>query len=178
MDKSSSHRLGHINAQSSVPLSASSTNSQPIPPAVPSIVVQTTGLDEKAQYSPLSADAVRSLREELEILSPHRQHSRATYPQLHSDATASRPRPHQLRVPAPPSLTASPVIPSSWTAPTPTYSRPRGLRIANLLKPWIPIILYALTSLAFLVGVSFWKVEVFEGMSFNQPISISRCFAA
>ncbi|CCM02840.1 uncharacterized protein FIBRA_04952 [Fibroporia radiculosa] len=59
---------------------------------------------------------------------------------------------------------ASPRAISSWTAPTPAYTRPRGLRIANLLKPWIPIILYAITSLGFLAAISFWKLEVFRGL--------------
>lgn len=53
---------------------------------------------------------------------------------------------------------------STRTAPCSTYTRPRGLRIANLLKPWIPIILYAFTTLAFLLAFSFWKAEVFEGV--------------
>ena len=48
---------------------------------------------------------------------------------------------------------------------TATYSRPRGLRIANLLKPWTPIILYAITSVGFLVAIAFWKAEVFQGTS-------------
>ncbi|KAI0736390.1 hypothetical protein BC629DRAFT_1301304 [Irpex lacteus] len=44
------------------------------------------------------------------------------------------------------------------------YTRPRGLRIANILKPWIPIILYAITSLGFVAAISFWKAEVFQGL--------------
>lgn len=63
-----------------------------------------------------------------------------------------------------PFLATSPHAVSSWTAPTPAYARPRGLRIANLLKPWIPIILYAVTSLGFVAALSFWKVQVFQGM--------------
>ncbi|KAH9943083.1 uncharacterized protein BXZ73DRAFT_87503 [Epithele typhae] len=34
----------------------------------------------------------------------------------------------------------------------------------NLIRPWIPIILYILTTLGFLVAVSFWKVEVFQSL--------------
>ncbi|KAJ7591242.1 hypothetical protein C8J56DRAFT_1047450 [Mycena floridula] len=45
-----------------------------------------------------------------------------------------------------------------------TYSRPRGLRISNLIKPWIPIIMYGLTSLAFLIAIAFYKTEVFAGL--------------
>ncbi|KZT12969.1 uncharacterized protein LAESUDRAFT_669135 [Laetiporus sulphureus 93-53] len=59
---------------------------------------------------------------------------------------------------------AHPLAVSSWTAITPSYTRPRGLRIANLLRPWVPIILYALTSLGFLAAVSFWKIQVFGGL--------------
>ncbi|KZT72617.1 hypothetical protein DAEQUDRAFT_735995 [Daedalea quercina L-15889] len=66
--------------------------------------------------------------------------------------------------PSTPLATSSPLAASSWTATTPTYTRPRGLRILNLLKPWIPIILYALTSLGFLAAISLWKVEVFAGL--------------
>ncbi|KAI0771886.1 hypothetical protein BD413DRAFT_475053 [Trametes elegans] len=60
-------------------------------------------------------------------------------------------------------------IASSWASPvslpsSSPYTRPRGLRIANLLKPWIPIILYIITTLGFLAAVSFWKVEVFQGL--------------
>ena len=52
---------------------------------------------------------------------------------------------------------------------TPTYVRPRGLRISNLMKPWIPLILYGMTSFGFLVAVAFWKNEVFESESLNEP---------
>ncbi|KAI0080761.1 hypothetical protein K474DRAFT_1571389, partial [Panus rudis PR-1116 ss-1] len=53
---------------------------------------------------------------------------------------------------------------STRIASSPAYTRPRGLRIANLLKPWIPIILYAITTLGFLLAVSLWKSEVFTGL--------------
>ena len=85
-------------------------------------------------------------------------------------------RPHHPRpLPFQPPFSPAPCpIASSWpsstsisstSSPSPTshYTRPRGLRIANLIKPWIPIILYIITTLAFLVAVSFWKVEVFQG---------------
>lgn len=47
------------------------------------------------------------------------------------------------------------------------YTRPRGLRIANLLKPWVPIILYGITSLAFVFAIALYKTEVFSGQSFS-----------
>ncbi|KAI0370254.1 hypothetical protein BV20DRAFT_944369 [Pilatotrama ljubarskyi] len=76
------------------------------------------------------------------------------------------PRPAQLH---PPFSPAPCPIASSWASPSSlpsssSYTRPRGLRIANLLRPWIPIILYIMTTLGFLAAVSFWKVEVFQGL--------------
>ncbi|KAG7445845.1 uncharacterized protein BT62DRAFT_987086 [Guyanagaster necrorhizus] len=44
------------------------------------------------------------------------------------------------------------------------YTRPRGLRIANLLKPWVPIILYGITSLAFVFAISLYKTQVFSAL--------------
>ncbi|KAI0637831.1 hypothetical protein C8Q77DRAFT_1049132 [Trametes polyzona] len=80
-------------------------------------------------------------------------------------------RPHHPR-PAQPQQPFSPApcpIASSWASSASVstaspYTRPRSLRIANLLKPWIPIILYVMTTLGFLAAVSFWKVEVFQGL--------------
>ncbi|KAG6911682.1 hypothetical protein DXG01_007932 [Tephrocybe rancida] len=43
-----------------------------------------------------------------------------------------------------------------------TYTRPRGLRIANLIRPWIPIIMYIITSLAFVAAIALYKEEVFS----------------
>ncbi|KAI0676890.1 hypothetical protein C8Q78DRAFT_960662 [Trametes maxima] len=82
---------------------------------------------------------------------------------------ANRPS-HPRPVPLLPPFSPAPCpIASSWASPaslpsSTTYTRPRGLRIANLLKPWIPIILYVMTTLGFLAAVSFWKVEVFQGL--------------
>jgi len=47
--------------------------------------------------------------------------------------------------------------------PSQLYTRPRALRISNLIKPWIPLILYGITSFGFLVAIAFWKTEVFQG---------------
>ncbi|TFK56085.1 hypothetical protein OE88DRAFT_1606212, partial [Heliocybe sulcata] len=44
------------------------------------------------------------------------------------------------------------------------YTRPCGPRIYNLIKPWTPLILYAMTSLAFVAAISFRKAEVFSGL--------------
>ena len=80
-----------------------------------------------------------------------------------------------LAVPSPPSRPPSPFLrgPSPLLIPshrafgqTHPYTRLRGLRISNHIKPWIPLILYGITSVGFLVAVAFWKNEVFEGESF------------
>ncbi|EPT02883.1 hypothetical protein FOMPIDRAFT_54753 [Fomitopsis schrenkii] len=78
---------------------------------------------------------------------------------LHPSMPSARPT-----LPSTLLATSSPLAASSWNATSPSYTRPRGLRIANLLKPWIPIILYALTTLGFLAAIGFWKVEVFAGL--------------
>jgi len=65
-------------------------------------------------------------------------------------------------IPAHPSL--FPRSPSPLLIPSQLYTRPRALRLSNLIKPWIPIILYGLTSIGFLVAIAFWKNEVFQGL--------------
>jgi hypothetical protein len=45
-----------------------------------------------------------------------------------------------------------------------SYTYPRGLRLANLVRPWTPIILYAITSIGFLIAIAFWKTEVFTAL--------------
>ncbi|PSR73647.1 hypothetical protein PHLCEN_2v10566 [Hermanssonia centrifuga] len=91
----------------------------------------------------------------------HAQSQRA----LNIPSTPSLPT-HQSRLPSQYSSRASstPFSISSRPAPSIAYTRPRGLRITNLFKPWIPIILYAITSLGFLAAIAFWKTEVFEGL--------------
>ncbi|KAJ6539185.1 hypothetical protein B0H19DRAFT_346879 [Mycena capillaripes] len=64
------------------------------------------------------------------------------------------------RRPAHPSAPSSPTHRNSRSSSLP-YSRPRGLRIANLLRPWLPLIMYALSSLVFVVAIAFFKTEVF-----------------
>jgi len=41
------------------------------------------------------------------------------------------------------------------------YSRPRTLRLINLLRPWLPVILYGLTTLAFVVAIALYRPELF-----------------
>ncbi|KAI0356612.1 hypothetical protein OH77DRAFT_1400742 [Trametes cingulata] len=80
---------------------------------------------------------------------------------------SQRPPHHPAQLHPPFSPAPCPIA-SSWASPSSlpssSYTRPRSLRIANLIKPWIPIILYVMTTLGFLAAVSFWKVEVFQGL--------------
>ena len=84
------------------------------------------------------------------------------YPHHNSSPIPSSTRQYHVPSPRSPHPMSSP---SSRVAATSAYARPRGLRIANLLKPWIPVILYAMTSLGFLLAIAFWKAEVFQGTS-------------
>lgn len=51
-----------------------------------------------------------------------------------------------------------------------SYTRPRGLRIFKLMKSWMPLILYVLTSLAFVVAITLYKSELFQCPSRQAPI--------
>ena len=75
-----------------------------------------------------------------------------------SALTAGHRSPLFLRQPVSP----HPIRPRSLSL---TYTYPRGLRLANLVRPWTPIILYAITSIGFLIAIAFWKTEVFTGES-------------
>jgi hypothetical protein len=45
---------------------------------------------------------------------------------------------------------------------TPPHTRPPTcLRVSRLLKPWTPVILYAITSIAFLVAIALYRTELF-----------------
>ena len=70
--------------------------------------------------------------------------------------------PYSARLPYPYSSRLAPS--STYNLASSAYTRPRGLLIANHLKPWTPILLYAITSLGFLAAIAFWKAEVFEGV--------------
>ncbi|KAF7797513.1 hypothetical protein EIP86_008713 [Pleurotus ostreatoroseus] len=83
---------------------------------------------------------------------------------LSLDCGGPRPSPIALAPSNPPSPVrphdAYPVDARPFASPC---ARPRGRRI-RALKPWIPIILYAMTSLGFLAAVGFWKAEVFGAL--------------
>lgn len=70
-----------------------------------------------------------------------------------STSRASTPAPHSRQSPQIRSRTPTPLIMPVRNVPT--YS--------NRLKPWIPLILYAISSLVFVVAIAFWKSEVFQG---------------
>ncbi|KAJ6629156.1 hypothetical protein B0H10DRAFT_1988143 [Mycena sp. CBHHK59/15] len=76
----------------------------------------------------------------------------------HSPSTSRYPTsPYR---PSPPPPSPSP-LPARLFAHPQTYPRPRGLRIANRLRPWLPLIMYALSSLVFVVAIAFFKTQVF-----------------
>lgn len=110
---------------------------------------------------------------------PHRQHSPgpSTRPKYHSPLRAScasptsQPRPAQSYPVSSSAKKYSPFLrqPSPLLSPnrahtqiSSIYIRPRGLRIWNLIRPWIPLLLYAWTSLAFVVAIAFYRDEVFS----------------
>lgn len=71
------------------------------------------------------------------------------------------PRPQlHVSIPSRPPIRLSAASRSSL--PT-RYVRPRSLRICNLLKQWSPLLAYGATSLGFLLAITFWKTEVFDG---------------
>jgi hypothetical protein len=45
------------------------------------------------------------------------------------------------------------------------YTRPRGLRIFNLFKSWLPIISYVATSLGFVLAIALYREQVFARKS-------------
>ncbi|TFK43357.1 hypothetical protein BDQ12DRAFT_709155 [Crucibulum laeve] len=121
--------------------------------------------DEKA--TPLAGS---DMKQQPSPPTPH-SYPRQHMPSVHSNATqTSYPnvprsaRSHHFSslppAPSPYSRPSGPLNTSSYRAST--YTRPRGLRILNLVKPWIPLILYALTSLAFVVAIALYRTEVFS----------------
>ena len=68
------------------------------------------------------------------------------------------PRSQFIRQPAP-----IPIHPSR------SYSRSSPLQIFGVLKPWLPLILYAITSLGFIIAIAFYRTELFTCMS---PVTI------
>ena len=49
----------------------------------------------------------------------------------------------------------------SRTPPRVSYTRPRGLRIANLIRSWLPIISYVATTVAFFIAIALYRDQLF-----------------
>lgn len=89
--------------------------------------------------------------------------------QAHTPHSPRPARPYQPAFTSPAPLFASQAALASTHHARPlstsSYTRPRGLRILKLIKSWMPLILYALTSLGFVVAITVYKTELFERTS-------------
>ena len=98
--------------------------------------------------------------------------SRATHRSSPSTSRSSTPAPSHHR--AQPNQHAGPVPPNSLrTAADNGRGRP-SRRVGQLershwpslstrLRPWIPVIVYGISSLGFVVAIAFWRAEIFQG---------------
>ena len=91
-----------------------------------------------------------------------RYQSRSDRPRAGPSSPSASPL---LRQPTPSLVFSRPPQSSSF------YTRPRGLRISNLIKPWIPIILYIITSFAFIISIALFKTQVFARALISQSLS-------
>lgn len=113
------------------------------------------------------------------------------------DASSSRPyrdtpmdekSSHQslstLHIPSGPSSPLHLPSPSHFNQPVPLFTHShatssstsrRRLRLAHTLQPWLPLILYALTSLGFVVAIAWYKAELFESepLFYHEPELVS-----
>lgn len=101
-------------------------------------------LSEKSGSGPLSNNIPLNCRS-----SPHRN---------------SRPSHHLIPMRISSSLSSSSLSSSQTLPQSQRYVRPRGLRIWNLFKQWLPILAYGATSLGFVLAIAFWKTEVLDGL--------------
>ena len=74
------------------------------------------------------------------------------------------PRSQFIRQPAP-----IPILPIRSIS---HYSRSSPLQIFRTLKPWLPLIFYAMTSLGFVIAFAFYRTELFTCMSLVNFISL------
>jgi hypothetical protein len=112
--------------------------------------------------------------------------SRATHRSSPSNSRSSTPAPsHHRKHTKQPSQHVRPAAPAPPpTTPDTGRGRPprrvvqleRSIRssMSARLKPWIPIILYVISSLGFVVAIAFWRSEIFQGaVSVAQILSRS-----
>jgi hypothetical protein len=50
--------------------------------------------------------------------------------------------------------------------------RPFSSSLSTRLKPWMPIILYGISSLGFVIAIAFWRTEIFQG-----TVAMARVFS-
>ena len=101
---------------------------------------------------------------------PH-NHSRSTLSSHNSRGVHGNTRSYSSEMPSQSQCSTSilerPPIRSSSLVNSSGLLQPRRqvrrLLLRERLKPWIPFFLYALTSLGFVVAITMWKVEVFQG---------------
>ncbi|KAF8631187.1 hypothetical protein AX15_002521 [Amanita polypyramis BW_CC] len=79
-----------------------------------------------------------------------------------SPLSSAAHRPTSLSIPPRPPQSSSWSYPDQARTRTSTpYTRPRGLRISNLLRSWLPLISYLATSFGFLVAIALYRDQVF-----------------
>jgi len=122
--------------------------------------VDSPVVSEKSGSGPLSNNIPLNCRS-----SPHR---------------TSPPSHHFIPMRASSSLSSSSLSSSQTLPQSQRYIRPRGLRIWNLFKQWLPILAYGATSLGFILAIAFWKTEVLDGKSsgscrFTFTLVAHRC---
>lgn len=110
-------------------------------------------------------------------------HSRATHRSSPSSSRSSTPVPSRHHTHSnQPSQLARPTAPTPLLT-TADHGRGRSIRrfgqsegsnwpsLCTRLKPWMPVILYGISSLGFVVAIAFWRTEIFQGMVPMAPPS-------
>ena len=90
------------------------------------------------------------------------QHSSPTpqwSPYFSPDAARPFPPPQSQFIRHPPPIPTLPIRSISH------YSRSSPLQLFKTLKPWLPLIFYAITSLGFITAIAFYRTELFACMS-------------
>ena len=111
--------------------------------------------------------------------------SRATHRSSPSNSRSSTPAPSQHRAHSKqPSQHARPAAPNPLlTAVDNGGGRPcrrvgqlersRWCMLATRLRPWIPVIIYGISSLGFVVGIAFWRTEIFQGTAMRCTLHVT-----